>query len=513
MKNRFFCLKNVTISKSIKYFLKLFFIFTFISSYSFAANYPLEVLQPQENLDVENRFYKAYPGFEYNVRMAVKGGDYPFKYKLTESPPGMTINGATGEISWPSPNESGTAYDVTAEVTDAESSAQTVSWTIQVTTDGFLFVDAVNGKSVAAGGTGTKGNPWKSLNDVYEGNNGATKYQEANPGSFVYWRAGTYGMDAPIDDAGGDGMRVTWRGNVRPQVWLAYPGDAMPVINQDAALLYFADSTGDFWMEGLNFHATNARGQGINISSSKTNVVFRRNIFSDLTQGFEKGNSAHVFVRRHAYGYNFTFQDNVFRDVPLGYGILVYAVTGALIEDNLFENIGDHPVGLKVAARGWDVRSNRFRNNGRDAISLHHNRWEDHYSGDTEVRFNVVERNGGFVHVLQSGQALGYPVYVYRNTIYDNAQQTGATLTNGPFYWANNVIVNDLSGSRTTEHIYMLANDAPERVHLIDNLTGFPEDGIIDDQGNLTAEYAEFIGTYGHQIGNPPSPPVLKVNR
>ncbi len=58
-----------------------FFVFLLLSLLSasvFAANYPLEIIQPQPNLDINNRFYKAYPGLEYNVRLAVIGGDYPF---------------------------------------------------------------------------------------------------------------------------------------------------------------------------------------------------------------------------------------------------------------------------------------------------------------------------------------------------------------------------------------------------------------------------------------------------
>ena len=42
-----------------------------------ASNYPLEILQPEaglENLVETNRFYKAYPGLEYNVRIGVIGG-------------------------------------------------------------------------------------------------------------------------------------------------------------------------------------------------------------------------------------------------------------------------------------------------------------------------------------------------------------------------------------------------------------------------------------------------------
>ena len=74
---------------------------------SLAANYLLEIIQPQEGLSTNgcvggtlpcNRFYRAYPGLEYNVRMGVIGGDYPYVYSLITAPSGMTIDAGTGEI-------------------------------------------------------------------------------------------------------------------------------------------------------------------------------------------------------------------------------------------------------------------------------------------------------------------------------------------------------------------------------------------------------------------------------
>jgi hypothetical protein len=57
-----------------------------------------------------------------------------------------------------------------------------------VTTDGFLFVDAVNGTPAAQGGTGTRSNPWKTMKDVYGGDDYNSKWADHHPGAFVYWR-------------------------------------------------------------------------------------------------------------------------------------------------------------------------------------------------------------------------------------------------------------------------------------------------------------------------------------
>ena len=164
------------------------------NSISIAANYSLEIVQPQPNLTTVNRFYKAYPGLVYNVRPAVIGGAYPFTYTLTAYPSGMSINSSTGIISWQNPTTTGSPHAVTVSVRDSEGTVATVSWTITVDSSGFYFVDAVDGKTVANGGTGTFANPWKTIEDWY-----LTKYNTAYQGGFLYFRSGTYTVPALED--------------------------------------------------------------------------------------------------------------------------------------------------------------------------------------------------------------------------------------------------------------------------------------------------------------------------
>lgn len=512
MKNVASSPKKTITTNSIKIFLKFFFIFIFISNYCFASNYPLEILQPQADLNTNNRFYKAYPGLEYNVRMAVIGGEYPLTYSLTTAPSGMTINRTTGEIDWPKPSKSTTPYDVTATVTDAENTTETVSWTIFVTKDGFLFVDAVNGTPAEEGGTGTIGNPWKSMKDMYGGDSKYTRIHAFHPGEFVYWRAGTYRMDIPLTHDVNEGYRAAFIKDYKPQVWLAYPGDEQPVMQQDTAYLFFGNSGRDLYLDGLAFKSDgNLRGMGLNIASSKSNVVVRRSEFSGITGGYQGGNNALIFIKKWGVGENFTFQDNIFRDVDTGYALLNYDTTGVLVEDNLFKNIGDHPVGMKFNSKRWDVRGNRFRDNPRNSVELHYEGAEkSFYSGDIEIRFNAIENGGGRININQGFQKKGVPVYIYRNTIIDDAEQKYATTTNGPFYWYNNVIIND---STSTDKIDLTHIKDQSRVIVKDNLTGSLSDMIVDSQGNLTEEYADFIGRRGYQLGNQPSPIVLQIDK
>lgn len=505
---------NIRVKKSINYFSKFLIFFTLLSSTVLAANYPLEVLQPQEDRDIKNRFYKAYPGLEYNVRMAVIGGKFPYYHELTSAPKGMKIDSRSGEITWPNPVESKTPYRVSARITDSEHVSRSANWTIRVTKKGFIFVDAVNGTPSALGGKGTIDDPWLSLKDVYGGDTYTDKNRSFRAGEFVYFRAGTYHMDGYVDgtnEGGGDGTRLTFRSDYKPQVWLAYPGDDMPIIQQDIAHLYFEGPGGDIWLDGLDFRSDgNVRAMGMNISSIKNNVVIRRNKFSGITGGYTGGNNALIFFRQWATGGRFAIQDNEFSGVDEGYGILNYRTNKVLVENNYFHDIGTHAVGMKVQSNRWDVRANLFRNNPHNSI------WEyyaDHAksktpSGDIEISFNIIEAGGGKLSVNEAFENNGLPIYVFRNTIMDGAFQNYVVETNGPFYWKNNVII---SKSGPAEKIEMKNIKSPSRLIVTDNLTGVLADEMIDTRGNLTGASARFIGTHGHQVGNPPSPVVLRL--
>ena len=291
------------------YFLKGYLVFILLNiliASANAANYSLQIIQPQPNLDTKNRYYKAYPGLDYNVRLAVIGGEFPYRFELTTAPAGMTID-KRGEINWSNPVASGVPYNVTALVTDAVANTQSVSWTITVTTSGFRFIDAINGKSAAQGGTGTISNPWKSMIDMYEGNDYASKTANSYAGEFVYWRNGTYPMEGYVED---NGWRIPFVNNYKPVVWLAYPGET-PVINMGNAYLAIYGGGSNTYFDGLDFNVNgNTRGMGITIDSNANNVTFRRNKLHGITTGYTGGNDALIFIARSTAGSNYSIQDN-----------------------------------------------------------------------------------------------------------------------------------------------------------------------------------------------------------
>jgi len=470
-----------------------------------AANFPLKITQPQANLDTKNRFYKAYPNLEYNVRLAVIGGEYPFSFALTTAPTDMTID-ARGEISWMSPTASATPYNVTAVVTDSQSTVTNVSWTITVTTDGFRFIDAVNGTPATLGGTGSNGNPWKSIKDMYEGDTYASKSARSYAGEFLYWRAGTYGMDAYTESTK---PRTPFVGNNKPTVWLAYPGEA-PVIDLAASYISIYGGGSNTYFDGIKFNVNgNSRGMGITIGGGSNNVTFRRNTLFGINNGLSGGNHSLIFIQNGGQGLNLSIQDNEMYNVTnSGYGVLGYSARDVLIENNTFHNIRTHPISPKSYTTRWDIRGNRFYNNPSNSIIVQYYSTVATPSGDIEISHNLVETGGGKVRINSEQTTYGLPVYIFRNTFMDEVEQNRATSTNGIFSWTENVIVNETT---YPEQIRRRNIDAPLRVVVTNNLTGNSSDNIVDSQGYLTQGYNTFIGSRGHQLGNRISAPTALV--
>lgn len=479
-----------------------FVLLSMLSGQSIAANFPLEIIQPQPNLDTKNRFYKAYPGFEYNVRLGVIGGEFPFRFELITAPSGMTID-SRGEISWANPATSASPYNVTAKVTDAESNTRTVSWTITVTTSGFRFIDAINGKSVAQGGSGTFANPWKSMKDMYEGDVYTSKAARSYSGEFLYWRAGRYTMDAYKENSG---SRVPIVGNFKPQVWLAYPGEK-PVLDLGAAhLVIYAGGT-DLYFDGLEFDINgNQSRMGIQIDSSASRVTFRRNKLYGITNATTGGNGSLIFISHADVGDYYTIQDNEFHDVGNnGYGILGYWARNVLVENNTLHNINQHPISPKGGTERWFIRGNHMYNNPTYSINVQYAGAKGVNSGNIEISYNLVDAGGGMVNMNSALFSVGYPMYMFRNTFLDGILQNKVTSTNGMFYWYDNVIVNETSYPDKIERNLI---EEPARLSVTDNLTGNASDNIVDADGYLTLNYSKYIGLRGHQIGKRPAAPV-----
>lgn len=446
---------------------------------------PLEIIQPRAGLDTSNRFYKAYPGLLYDVQIAAIGGRYPNTYSLVSGPVGMTINSSSGVLTWPNPVTTGSPHSVSVRVTDALGATATVTWPVTVTTVGFIFIDA----NAGAGGSGTIGNPFNSIDDWY-----ITKTNQNYAGYTLYWRGGTYyTASAPIED----GWRMAMVSNWKPSVWLAYPGET-PVI--DVTSSHIAPYQGHaLYMDGItvtNLTQNDPIGSafGVRIDSGADNYTFRNCIFEDMPVGEGGGgsNASGVMIANGgAVSNHVVFVGNTFRNYVGGtaYGILGYYVNKCLVEGNVFTNItpsDSKGVGPKMNNTHWYIRNNRIDIANGQAI------WVDTYptTANIESAYNLAR---GDMALWVGQETTGWGAFEsYRNT-YDGTVQL-SNFNAGPASFDADVIINS---SVAANHIDYSGGQTPTVANV---LSGTAATGIIDANGNLQGAYrTTYLGTRGYE--------------
>lgn len=496
-----------------------------------AANFPLQVIQPQAGLGVYNRYYRAYPGLRYRVPIGVFGGSYPFTYSLVSAPSGMSIDARTGIIDWPSPAAAPEPYPVTVGVTDSEGSAAQRSWSISVTTRGFIFLDAQNGAHAlgfgcsANCGDGSLGRPFRSLIGVYRGTDYAAMSDGTYNDHFIYFRAGTYGLEGYFSNTtSSQQYELEWRGQFKPVVWLAYPGEAVVVDHnltpESVSPLLPAGSAGAF-IDFRNGNSDDAFIHGIRFQDMRNHAfrltnnraVFFENSFFNLGPGVGGENSSFImFSGRELNSSNHVFvRDNVFDTLDTGALVKTYGLTYSVIENNVFRNGSGSPLeglALKHADRHVDVRSNFF--DGAFGSGAINGNWND--DGNMEIRFNTI-LNSPLTYSDAAAKAMtinhdalaNNPVYIYRNTIEGTVFLRYGAPGNGPFRFYDNVVVNENAGTPAGSHV-TFGSVADASVFLSSgNLAAYPADNVIDADGNLTSAYASYRGARGAQLGLAPA--------
>jgi len=502
-------------------------IIALLSSTAYAADlspFELEVIQPRPALDENNRYYRAYPGIEYNVDINVVGGRYPYKYELTQKPTGMVINSDTGEVSWSAPEENNNAYAVQIKVTDSEGTQQNVSWTIKVTKEKFLFVDAVNG---TIGAPGTLENPMKTFEDVYGGLDYTAKNAITNQHNFVYFR----GPSDPSDSshtyipqgftAGKPGVQWTYR---HPAVLMAYPGENPRF---DFSNTYFFGDTvlDNFYIEGFNITQISSVSQpgqyhfAFRIPGNSSNVTFRRNSFNNLATSTGSYNQSVIMMTSSSSrGKDWAIVNNEFANLQHAYGVLGYTVENVLIANNYIHDTSDpegtgssHAIGPKVDCTKWFIRKNVLKNIGNSGIWLYYaSKLDGQEFGNMEVSYNYVEGNTPLT-VNDKWAAAELPSHFFRNTFVGKVNFDYVNSGTGPFFLSKNVIINDPSN-----HVKCTSCDAPERIIQDSNLTGDNSSNIVNEFGNLTDGFSQYIGLIGWQtnlITSQPLAPFLIVKQ
>jgi Putative Ig domain len=385
--------------------LTTIFLAMFFTASVFAANFPMEIIQPQPSRTTANRYYKAYPGLEYNVKVGVFGGTFPFVYSLTTYPSGMTINADTGVITWSNPTTSGSPHNVTVSVKDSENTTVTRSWTITVTTSGFYFLDAANGND---GNSGTLASPWKTMGAWFLNNKNDATYS----GAFLYYRTGTY-ITNPTGVVIEDGVRVPLTGGKKPVVWLGYPGET-PVISASAYYIVLYGGNSNVYFDKMSMTLAN-NSFGIRTDSGDTGLVFRRINFSGLhSDGSSNNQSCIMIANGGSKSTNVLVSENTTDDLINAYFFLGYYTDKVVAEYNTMSNInGGHGIAPKMNNSNWSIRKNTAITGMNTSGAI----WIDTYptTSNMDVSFNNIKDSGISFQVGMETSGYG-PVYSYRNT-------------------------------------------------------------------------------------------------
>ncbi|WAC19104.1 putative Ig domain-containing protein [Luteolibacter sp. SL250] len=361
---------------------------------------------------------RAYPGALFDMRPAVTGGTWPYRFSLKAAPAGMTIDGRTGTIRWQAPKSTGEAR-ITIALADQAGRTAEQDFTVKVGEEGFHFVSPTGDDT----NPGTFAKPWKTLIRAAQ--------PVADPAhTTLYLRGGTHLVEKPATPGKND-LNVLKISDTSPRRWIAWPGEK-PVIDlgwteekwkhalgelvaqadADPARkdleprkkysrattismghrIYIADGTDHLTFDGLEirnanyymFVMWNGRLRGLTWRRCNLHHLYADGgenpgfIFGyaaarkyERTPGMEKASpeAANPFGRRpQAEPYlNTVIQECTFSDRRYdtrfqsghGGGIIWYTTQGSLIEDNRF-NPMDHGVTISDKDNGWE---NTYRNN------------------------------------------------------------------------------------------------------------------------------------------------------
>jgi hypothetical protein len=426
-----------------------------------------------------NRIFRAYPGIPYNIRAAVIGGAYPYRFALSNAPTGMTVNQYTGEINWPDPQTSAT--DIALSVTDNDDRTTNTSWSITVGTSGFLFVDA----DYSGTQTGSISQPYSSMANLFSN-------QTNNINAIVYFRAGTYSMPSGFGSLGS-----------RPHNWIGYPGETV-TINMEQRQGVWTEASPYF--DSLRF--TNMLNHGIHLYGPRHYQTIRRCIYDGITKsGSENHNEGFipVLASEGTPGYGLVIQDNELKNFTNAQAIgSLYRCNKALIENNYIHSDDQSTtyaqgIGAKHRTNNLTVRGNKGLMS-RDApfSSL----------GDTSANWDIgynlfVRTNSLSAWAYQQWEPAQSTSNIYRNTIVGGIEHAmGCDWNVGPFVYQNNVVVNTTggipSGSCVTDTDNLKTSNLAATVD-------------ADNEYKLVSGQSQYVGNRGWQFGSGSTPMEIRT--
>jgi hypothetical protein len=496
-------------------------------------HYPLEILVPKgvgapgPGLDADSPVYFAHTGLAYNIQATARGGEWPYTYRLTNAPPGMTIeagpcatNGPTctaGTINWPSPSGDHTP---TVTVTDRDGDTATATWTITTSTcrPGTAGCCVVDGDVADDSGAGTVASPWKTLAHAYN-------HCGARSRLFILEAATAYdtrGLTPAKEDCFPG--RIQFSESRGPVVWLGRYTTAKPTIDLSGggtSASCLRKSGKNIWTDNLRFrHGPNITLQYVRMGGYGS--VARRLDFETLGPGTPSQNPAAIMYFAGPPSYGDIVQNVTATDIKYGAGLVLikgYHATAAVWENNAVSNIHSRtgeregPFAIKASMRDVTVRNNSCRNFPAEVPCVSGNFAA---KSSAEIHHNLMNLPGGDAMHLGVNRIDGLgPIFVHHNTIRGAWLIANLQAGDGPITATRNVTINAGGrGSPACSGLRADCNSAGGAVvdysTIVDkgnHLTGAEGSGLVDADGVLRGASLPSHGpasatSKGHMLGS-----------
>jgi|TARA_B110000908_G_scaffold112398_1_gene131804 hypothetical protein len=334
---------------------------------------------------------KAYPALNYETRIGVIGGRYPYDFSITTGPSGLTVDPRTGVVSWSVPITG--SYSVSILIVDSSSKQISYDYVLNVTTNGFYFVSP----SGLAANNGSIGSPWPGISHAVS---------NTNSSDVVYLRGGDYSANNISINSGSASM------------WLAYPSEA-PRLNVAGTPITVTAQSGEFTLfSGLDVF--NCGNRCFFLEQSR-NVTFYKNRLRDLNSSCAGCNPSFLYFSGHntsaARHDMIKVMNNTFSELSANSAsetdgaVVAFDVHNSLFEDNELRAMGNY---------GFADKDNTYRNTYRgNYIEGTHNGIGlkgQSGSNNIHVHHNLVSGAQG-MPICEYGPCTDF--YIHHNTIID----------------------------------------------------------------------------------------------
>ena len=333
---------------------------------------------------------RAYPGINYETRIGVDGGQYPYGFTKIDGPDNLFVDRTSGIISWSEP-AAGT-HSVSIRIVDSSSNQINYDYTLQVSKSGFQFVSPLGSDM----NDGSIDSPWRSISYALS---------NALADDIVYLRGGEYSVNNMVIN------------DNNASNWMAYPFES-PRLNLVGTDIKLTSGSGDFaQFSGLEIY--NCGDYCFKVDTGR-NITYYKNKFHDLNSTCYQCNPSFLLFGGHnitsARHENVKVMNNSFSNLNSNNAsetdgaTVVFDVHNSLFEDNQLRAMRNF---------GFADKDNTYRNTYRgnyiegaaSAIGLK----AQYGSKDIHVHHNLMIAES--LLICQIGPCSNF--YIHHNTLVD----------------------------------------------------------------------------------------------